>query len=224
MVLSRVPDPERFGVPEIKGDRIVRVDEKPLKPKSSFAVTGIYLYDQTIFEAVNSIKPSDRGELEISDAHQYLIDHGLNVSFSEITGWWKDTGKASDLLEANRLVLDNLQEELNGIVEDSIISGRVSIGEGSKISGSTIRGPVILGKNVKVENSYIGPHTAIADDCTLKGSEIEFSILMERTSIINIQTRIESSLIGYDVEVKLGSAKPKSHRLLIGDQSRIHLS
>lgn len=224
LVLSKVPDPERFGVPEIKDDRIIGIEEKPTKPKSSFAVTGIYLYDSSIFEAVNDIKPSARGELEISDAHQYLLDHGQNVSFSEITGWWKDTGKASDLLEANRLVLDNLQEEWNGTVENSSVTGRVTLGEGTKVTGSTIRGPVILGRDVVVENAYIGPHTAIADGCRIIGSEIEYSILMERTSIVDIQTRIESSLIGHDAEVTTGSTKPKSHRLLIGDQSRIQLS
>jgi glucose-1-phosphate thymidylyltransferase len=126
-------------------------------------------------------------------------------------------------LEANRLVLDNLQEERNGTVENSDVTGRVSIGEGSKVIGSTIRGPAILGKNVVVENAYIGPHTAIADGCRIIGSELEYSILMERTSIIDIQTRIESSLIGHDAEVIRGSVKPKSHRLLIGDQSRIQL-
>ena len=224
LVLSKVSDPERFGVPEIEGDKIIGVEEKPTEPKSSFAVTGIYLYDSSIFEAVNNIEPSARGELEISDAHQYLLDNGRNVTFSEITGWWKDTGKASDLLEANRLVLDNLQEERNGTVENSNVTGRVSIGEGSKVIGSTIRGPAILGKDVIVENAYIGPHTAIADGCRIIGSELEYSILMERTSIIDVQTRIESSLIGYDAEVIRGSAKPKSHRLLIGDQSRIQIS
>ncbi len=224
LVLSKVSDPERFGVPEIEGDKIIGVEEKPTKPKSSFAVTGIYLYDSSIFEAVNNIKPSARGELEISDAHQYLLDNGRNVSFSEITGWWKDTGKASDLLEANRLVLDNLKEERSGTVVDSTLTGRVSIGKGTKVTGSTIRGPAILGKDVVVEDAYIGPHTAIADGCRIIGSEIEYSILMERTSIVDIQTRIESSLIGHDAEVTRGSAKPKSHRLLIGDQSRIQLS
>ncbi|MFA4922097.1 MAG: glucose-1-phosphate thymidylyltransferase, partial [Candidatus Neomarinimicrobiota bacterium] len=134
LVLAKVPDPERFGVPEIKGNRIVNIVEKPKKPLSDFAVTGIYIYDHTIFEAVNNIKPSARGELEISDAHQYLLNKGYKVTFSEITGWWKDTGKPSDLLEANRLVLDNISTVIEGKIDrNSRISGRVVIAQGAEI-------------------------------------------------------------------------------------------
>ncbi|MBC8456191.1 glucose-1-phosphate thymidylyltransferase, partial [bacterium] len=176
LVLARVPDPERFGVPEIQGNQIIGVEEKPQNPKSDFAVTGIYIYDSSIFEAVKSIKPSARGELEISDAHQWLLDQGKSVSFSEITGWWKDTGKPNDLLEANRLMLDSIQSDIRGEVDElSSIEGRVQIGDGSTVTNSIVRGPAVIGKNVILKNVYIGPFTSISDDCIVENSEVEFS-------------------------------------------------
>ena len=225
LVLSKVPDPHRFGVPEIVDNRIVAVDEKPEVPKSEYAVAGIYLYDSNIFEAVESIKPSARGELEISDAHQYLLEKGLRVSYSEITGWWKDTGKVSDLLEANRLVLDSIKREIAGEVDESSnILGRIVLGKGSKVVNSTIRGPAIVGEDARIENAYIGPYTSIADGCRVVGSEIEYSIIMDGSRVENVGRRIESSLLGHDVEIIRSESKPRSHRLMIGDQSRIELS
>lgn len=225
LVLSRVPDPQRFGVPEIVNGRIVSVQEKPENPRSEYAVSGIYLYDKNIFEAVNSIEPSARGELEISDAHQYLLDKGLHITFSEITGWWKDTGKATDLLEANRLVLDNMAGSLEGRVDSaSKVTGRVVLGEGSSVENSTIRGPAIVGKRVWIENAYVGPYTSIADGCRIVGSEVEYSIIMDGTQVENVGLRIEASLLGHDVRIERGKLRPRSHRFLIGDQSRIELS
>jgi glucose-1-phosphate thymidylyltransferase len=204
LTLAKVKDPERFGVPEIAGSRIVGIEEKPSKPKSNFAVSGIYLYDKTIFEAVNNIKPSARGELEISDAHQYLLDKGYKVTFSEITGWWKDTGKPYDLLEANRLILDNMSgSNEGGIDEKSIVTGKLKLGKGSKIINSNVRGPVIIGKNTVIENSYIGPFTSIYDDCHIKNSEVEFSILLEKCKIIDVHIRIEHSLLGSVIKAAL---------------------
>ena len=224
LTLAHVKDPERFGVPEIQGDRIVRVEEKPKHPKSSFAVSGIYLYDSTIFEAVNNIKPSARGELEISDAHQYLVDHDYKVSYSEITGWWKDTGKPQDLLEANRLVLENIESKNNGKVNGkSSISGQVIIEEGTEITDCTIRGPVIIGKNCKIENSFIGPFTSIYHDCFIKNSEVEYSILLKQCKLIDVDIRIEHSLLGNDVEIVKALGRPHTHRFFIGDQSRVEL-
>jgi glucose-1-phosphate thymidylyltransferase len=224
LVLAKVKDPERFGVPEIQGNKIVCVEEKPKKPKSDYAVTGIYIYDSNIFEAVNNISPSSRGEMEISDAHQYLLDHDYTVTFSEITGWWKDTGKPLDLLEANRLVLDNLQPAVNGIVNGkSYIAGKVSIGHGSEIKDSNVRGPVIIGNNTLIENAYIGPYTSIGDRVVLKNSEVEFSIILEDCAILDVNIRIESSLLGKDVQIVKADLKPKTHRFIIGDQSRIEL-
>ncbi len=224
LTLAKVKDPERFGVPEIKNNRIVSVEEKPKAPKSQFAVAGIYIYDHNIFEAVNNIEPSDRGELEISDAHQYLIDHKFQIGYSEITGWWKDTGKPIDLLEANRLVLEHLDPTIAGSVDDkSHVVGKVTIEEGAKIVNSTIRGPVIIGKNTIIENSYIGPFTSIQNNCFIHNSEIEFSILLNECKVIDIGMRIESSLLGTDVEIVNSEDKPSTHRFFIGDQSRVEL-
>ncbi len=224
LTLAKVKDPERFGVPEIVGDRIVRVEEKPTVPKSQYAVTGIYIYDHHIFEAVNNIKPSARGELEISDAHQYLIDKGHRIAFSEITGWWKDTGKPTDLLEANRLVLENITPSNEGQVDaDSDVAGKVVIQKGAKIVGSKIRGPAIIGEQCVIENSYIGPFTSIDANTTVKNSEVEYSIVLKNCKIMNVGIRIEGSLLGNDVEIVEATGKPKVHRFMIGDQSRIEL-
>lgn len=225
LILSRVPDPQRFGVPEIVNGRIVGVEEKPQNPKSQFAVTGIYIYDNSIFEAVNNIQPSIRGELEISDAHQYLLEKRYQISFSEITGWWKDTGKVIDLLEANRLILENLKATVSGDVDDqSTVTGNVTIGKGSTITNSVLRGPIIVGKNVKICDAYIGPNTSIADGCRIIASEVEYSILMDNSKIEDVHVRMESSLLGHGVEIIQSSTRPKTHRFMIGDQSRIRLS
>lgn len=228
LVLSRVHDPERFGVPEIKDGKIVSVEEKPMHPRSQFAVTGIYIYDSSIFEAVNNIKPSQRGELEISDAHHYLIEKGYRVGYSEITGWWKDTGKPEDLLEANRLTLDRIigddEPVINGSVdEDSDIAGKVIIEKGAKIIKSSIRGPVIIGENTVVENSYIGPFTSIYYDCHIKNSEVEYSIILEKCKIIDADIRIERSLLGREAEIVKCHSKPKTQKFIIGDQSIVEL-
>lgn len=224
LTLAKVKDPERFGVPEIRGNRIVKVEEKPTIPKSQFAVAGIYLYDHHIFEAVNNIEPSARGELEISDAHQYLLDHGYKVGYSEITGWWKDTGKPIDLLEANRLVLEHLSPKNEGeIDEHSNVAGNVTIEKAAKIINSHIRGPAIVGKNTVIENSYIGPFTSIHDDCIIRNSEVEFSIVLNQCQILDVGIRIESSLLGNDVQIVKACGKPKTHKFMIGDQSRVEL-
>jgi glucose-1-phosphate thymidylyltransferase len=226
LVLARVKDPERFGVPELHNGKIVRVEEKPAQPRSPYAVTGIYIYDRHIFEAVNRIQPSSRGELEISDAHQYLIDHGLSVGYSEITGWWKDTGKPEDLLEANRLILDRLvqPEETDGKIDGlSDIAGKVILQKGAQIIRSQIRGPVIIGENTVIENSYIGPFTSIHHGCEIRNSEVEYSIVLENCRIIDSHSRIERSLLGREVEIIRCAAKPLTQKFIVGDQSRIEL-
>jgi len=217
--------PERFGVPVIKNNRIVKVEEKPSKPKSQFAVAGIYIYDRHIFEAVKKIKPSERGELEISDAHTYLIEHGYKVGYSEITGWWKDTGKPADLLEANRLILDNIQPDFKGEVDKvSSVLGKVILGEGSKIVNSVVRGPAIIGRNAVIENSYIGPFTSIGDGTTVRNAEVEYSIVLRDCKIMNVKLRIEGSILGNDVEVVDAVGKPLVHRFMIGDQSHVEIA
>lgn len=225
LTLARVRDPERFGVPEIRRGRIVRVEEKPSKPRSQFAVAGIYIYDRHIFEATRNIKPSKRGELEISDAHQYLIDKGYRVGFSEITGWWKDTGKPSDLLEANRLVLDNIRPEIAGIVDKaSTIAGKVRLDKGSKVINSVVRGPAIIGKDCIIENSYVGPFTSIGDGTHIRNSEVEYSIVLRDCKVLDVRIRIEGSILGNDVEIVDATGKPHVHRFMIGDQSRVEVA
>lgn len=228
LVLSMVRDPERFGVPEIKGSKIIGVEEKPENPKSQYAVTGIYIYDSSIFEAVNNIKPSQRGELEISDAHQYLIGKGYKLGYSEITGWWKDTGKPEDLLEANRLTLDRIigddEPVLRGRIDaDSDIAGKVIIENGAQVINSSIRGPVIIGENTIIENSYIGPFTSVYYDCHIKNSEVEYSIILEKCRIIDADIRIERSLLGREAEIVKCHSKPRTQKFIIGDQSVVEL-
>lgn len=225
LTLSRVKDPERFGVPELRDGRIVGVEEKPAKPKSTFAVAGIYLYDHHIFEAVKSLKPSGRGELEISDAHQYLIDKKLKVGYTEITGWWKDTGKPTDLLEANRLILDALTSRTDGEVDaQSDVAGKVIIEGGAKVVNSKIRGPVVIGRNCIIENSYIGPFTSIGDKTEVRNSEVEYSIVLRDCKIVNVGIRLEGSILGNDVEIVEANGKPRVHRFMIGDQSRVEVA
>lgn len=225
LVLSKVKDPQRFGVPEIKGDKIVGIEEKPDNPKSDFAVTGIYFYDKSIFEAVNSIKQSDRGEFEISDAHQYLLDKGKKVTFSEITGWWKDTGKPEDLLEANRLVLDKMTEEeiLGDVSSDSDIVGTVKIGKGTQIKNSRIRGPVIIGDGCVIENSFIGPYTSIHDGTAIRKSSVEFSIILRNCTITGVEQRMDGSIIGDSVEILRRTERPLTNRFMIADNSRMEI-
>lgn len=226
LTLAKVKDPERFGVPEINNrGRIVGVEEKPKNPKSSYAVAGIYIYDSNIFKACNNIKPSARGELEISDAHQWLIDHKYKVGYSEITGWWKDTGKPSDLLEANRLILDNEEPRIDGDVDNqSTILGKVVIEKGAKVINSVVRGPVIIGKNCTIENSYLGPFTSIDEQTLIKNSEVEYSIVLKNCKITNVKIRIEGSLLGNDVEIVDANKKPYVHRFMIADQSRVEIA
>ena len=224
LTLAKVKDPERFGVPLIKNDRIVAIEEKPQNPKSEFAVAGIYIYDSNIFKAVNNIKPSWRKELEISDAHQYLLDHGYSISYSEITGWWKDTGKPADILEANRLILEHTQSDIKGHIDrDSLVTGNVVLEDGVEIINSTVRGPAIVGANTRIENSFIGPFTSIGKACIMRNSEIEFSIVMDECEIQDLDIRIEGSLLGSAARIYRASGRPRSNRFMVGDQSLIEI-
>jgi glucose-1-phosphate thymidylyltransferase len=223
LALSKVPDPNRFGVAEIKDNKIIGIEEKPSVPKSNLAVTGIYLYDNNIFEAVNDIKPSARGELEISDAHQYLLDKGYHISYSEITGWWKDTGKPSDLLEANRLVLDNIDDSRDGIITNTEVSGNLQTGKNVKIINSKIDGPVIIGDDSIIENAHITPHTSIGRRCEIINSEVGYSIIMSDSKIKNVTDKITGSLLGNDVQIIGNNKDQSSHRFILGDQSRIEV-
>jgi len=228
LVLARVKDPERFGVPEIADGRIVAVEEKPAHPKSPYAVTGIYLYDRHIFEAVKAIRPGRRAELEISDAHQYLLERGYRVGYSEITGCWKDTGKPEDLLEANRLVLDRILEEDGGRIAGAVdaasdVAGKVIVQKGAKVVRSTIRGPAIIGVEAVVQDAYVGPFTAIGEGCEIRNSEVEYSIVLPRSRLLHVDVRIERSLLGREVTILRGEARPRTQKFIVGDQSVIEL-
>lgn len=221
LTLAAVRDPERFGVPELRDGRIIGIEEKPATPKSPFAVAGIYLYDQSIFEAADGIQPSARGELEISDAHQWLLDHGRTVTYSEITGWWKDTGKPIDLLEANRLVLEHLPGRLDGEVDEATtVSGNVIVEAGARVTQSVLRGPCIIGAGTRIEDSYIGPFTALGPNCQIRGSEIDYSIVLQGCQILDVGPRIEGSLLGDEVELVGATGRPRVNRFMLSDQSR----
>lgn len=225
LTLSKVRDPQRFGVPEINHGRILKVEEKPLHPKSNFAVTGIYFYDYHIFEAVRKLKPSGRGELEISEAHTYLINRGYKVGYNEITGWWKDTGKPNDLLEASQLILSGIKRRLEVDIPDSVeIQGNVIIGRNTNISDKTvIRGPVIIGENCIIKNAYIGPYTSIGNGVEVYNAEIENSILLNYVDV-NCGVRIVDSILGANVSiVPIHQTLPGGHKLIIGENSIMEL-
>jgi len=222
ILLARVKDPQRFGVAELKNGQVIRLIEKPKEPPSDLALVGVYMFDQNIFEAVNNIQPSWRNELEITDAIQYLIERGFNVEPHIIDGWWKDTGKLEDILEANRIILDTLEPRADGFVDsESEVIGKVVIEKGAQIINSVIRGPAIVGENSKIINSYIGPFTSVYFDVTIKDSEVEHSIILEKSSILGIRGKIEDSLIGKNVEVSRSPIKPKAYRFMLGDNSRV---
>ncbi|MFV9505103.1 MAG: glucose-1-phosphate thymidylyltransferase [Oscillochloridaceae bacterium umkhey_bin13] len=223
IVLKQVTDPRSFGVAELSDDgRIERLVEKPREPKSDLALVGIYLFDHHIFEAVHSINPSPRGELEITDAIQWLVSAGHAVFPYIHDGWWIDTGKKDDMLEANRLILDELQPAVNGYVDrDSQLIGKVIIEAGAEIINSTIRGPAIIGERTRIVNAYIGPFTSIYHNCLIEESEIEHSIVLEHSRIRSLPGRLEDSLIGRNAEVGRSPLKPKAYRMLIGDNSTV---
>ncbi|MDP3985670.1 MAG: glucose-1-phosphate thymidylyltransferase [bacterium] len=228
LTLATVRDPQRFGVPEIRDGRIVRVFEKPSNPPSQFAITGIYLFDHNALDAVESIQPSARGEYEITDVQQYYIDRGLNVGFEEITGWWKDTGKPEDLLEANQLMLSELArgESVNkGTVHPNArVQGKVWISPGAKIGPEVlIRGPVIIGEGTTIERSYIGPYTAIGNNVCMHDTELEHSIVFDDAHLA-CGKRIVDSVVGLGARIiSQNDSLPRGHRLIVGDQTVVEL-
>ncbi len=225
ILLARGPDPQRFGVAALGPDgEVVQLVEKPEEPPSDLALVGVYLFDASIHEAVAAIEPSPRGELEITDAIQWLIDHGHRVRHEVLEGWWKDTGKLQPLLEGNRLILETIESEVRGSVDaDSVLDGRVVIEEGAEIVNSTVRGPAIIGARTRVVNSYIGPFTSIYFDCEIVNSEIEHSVILEESSVVDV-ARIADSLIGKKVVVRRSESRPHATRLMVGDHSVVDLA
>ena len=222
ILLARVPDPQMFGVAELADGRVVRLVEKPQEPKSDLALVGVYMFSPVVFEAVKAIRPSFRNELEITDAIQYLIDRGLEVRPHIVDGWWKDTGKLEDMLEANRLILDRIERRVDGSVDaDSRVEGKVIVEAGAMVEHSVVRGPVIIGARAKIVHAYVGPFTSIMNDAEVRDSEIEHSIVLEGSSISNLAARIEDSLIGKNVRIYRLPVKPSAYRFMLGDNSEV---
>jgi glucose-1-phosphate thymidylyltransferase len=222
ILLKRVPDPHRFGIAVLDGDgHVVELIEKPADPPSDLALVGVYLFTPRVHDAVAAIEPSPRGELEITDAIQWLLDEGERVRCELLTGWWIDTGKLTPLLEANRLLLEKIETRIDGDVDaDSSIDGRVVIDEGAVIVNSTIRGPVAIGAGTRVTDSFIGPFSAVGRRCAVTSSEIEHSVIMDDSTVTEI-ARLEDSLIGSDATVQRSRQRPRALRLMVGDHCQI---
>ncbi len=224
VMLATVDDPSRYGIAQLENGRIVRVVEKPKIPPSNLAIVGGYLFDHTVFDAIDRLEPSGRGEYEITDAIQGLIDKGLVVRPYVVKGWWKDTGKPEDILEANRIILEGIEADIQGTLDgNSSVSGRVIVGKGTQILGSKIRGPVVIGEGALVENAFIGPFTSIGSRVQIRGSEVEHSVIMEDCVITDIDGRIDGSLLGKNVQITRSLGRPKVFRFNLGDDSRAEL-
>ncbi len=225
IVLTEVTQPQQYGVAELNPQgQIVRLIEKPRVPPSNLALVGIYMFDKHVFEAVHEIQPSWRGELEITDAIQWLVEHGYNVFPYIHRGWWIDTGQPGDMLDANSRVLEELMPCIEGYVDrDSEVDSRVTVEKGAEIINSIVRGPAIIGENTRIVNSYVGPFTSINHDCVVLDSEIERSIVLEHSQIEALPARVQDSLIGRHVTLKQSPIRPKALKLTLGDYSQVGL-
>src|SRR5690348_13836461 len=256
ILLTEVEDPSQFGIAELEPEpasvavaeiaaldgagalgevvamaapalRVRRLIEKPTQPPSNLALVGVYFFDPTIFTAADAIKPSARGELEITDAIQWLIDQGHDVRAQRLTGYWIDTGKMEDILDANRQVLLHQTAAIAPtarVSEDSSLTGAVIVEDGAVIENSVIRGPAIIGARTTLRNAYVGPFTSIYHDVVIERCEIEFSIVLEHSVLTDVRGRIEESLIGRYAEVHTSARKPRAHKLMLGDHSRVGIS
>jgi glucose-1-phosphate thymidylyltransferase len=224
VLLKQVDDPQRFGVAELdEAGRIVRLLEKPKDPPSDLALVGVYLFTPAILDAARRIEPSWRGELEITDAIQRLLDDGEQVRASVVEGWWLDTGKKDELLEANRIVLTTLQGRVDGKVDDaSELIGEVVVEHGAELVRTTVRGPAVIGAGTRLVDSFVGPFTSIAAGCVVERTELEFSVLLDGCQVRDIG-RLEGSLLGREVEVGRTSRRPSAHRLMLGDHSQVEI-
>ena len=223
ILLTQVPDPEHYGVAELDGERIVRLIEKPENPPSDLALVGVYMFTPEVLRSARAIEPSARGELEITDTIQHLIDTGHAVEQHRVKGWWKDTGQLADMLEANRLVLEDLEHRVEGEVIDSNVEGRVVIEAGARVERSTVRGPSVIGAGSVVTDSYIGPYTAVASGCEVSHSEVEHSILLAGSVVRDLPSRMEASLLGRDVQITRAERRPRTLRMMVGDASELTL-
>ena len=222
ILLTRVPDPQNYGVAELGPEgSVVRLVEKPPEPATDLALVGVYMFTSQIHEAARAIKPSGRGELEITDAIQWLVDGGRRVEPHIVEGWWKDTGRLDDMLEANRLILDTLERRIDGDLHEAQVDGRVVVEAGARLERATVRGPAIIGAGAVVRDAYIGPYTAIGRHCVIERAEVEHSILLEGSSVRGLNGRMESSLLGRDVAISRDARQPRAYRFMVGDKSEI---
>jgi len=225
ILLTRVDDPSSYGVAELEGDRVVRLVEKPKDPPSDLALVGVYLFGPSIFEAARALEPSWRGELEITEAIDSLIESGQRVESQVVSGWWKDTGQLADMLEANRLVLEELPGAVEGTLsDDSRVEGRVRVEAGAEISGSIVRGPAVIGPGAKVTDAFIGPYTSIGAEVEIARSEVENSIILAGARVFDLGTRMEASLLGRNVSLTRSDGMPKTLQMMVGDNSEIKLT
>jgi len=224
ILLTKVPDPENYGVAELSDDGSVsQLVEKPTEPATDLALVGVYMFTSAIMESARAIRPSGRGELEITDAIQHLIDRGLTVEPHEVTGWWKDTGRLEDMLEANRLILDVMEARNDGELVESAVEGRVTIEAGARLVRSSVRGPAIIGAGALIEDAYVGPYSAISPGVVVRRAEVEHSILLQDSRVEDLDARVESSLIGRGVTIVRSGEKPRAYRFMVGDSSSIGL-
>jgi glucose-1-phosphate thymidylyltransferase len=224
ILLTEVNNPQEFGVAVIdeKG-AVKKLIEKPKEPPSNLALVGIYLFDKEIFKAIENIKPSWRNELEITDAIQWLLDKNYRVESQTVKGWWKDTGKPEDIIEANLLILEDIESDNQGNVVDSNINGRVRIEKGALVEKSIIRGPAIIGENARIIRSYVGPFSSIGNHVVIENSEVECSVIMDGATIHNLEKRIDRSILGKNVVIDQIDESPRTHRFVLGDQSYVEI-
>jgi glucose-1-phosphate thymidylyltransferase len=221
ILLQQVADPTSYGIAELDGERVVRLVEKPAEPRSDLALVGVYLFTPSVFDSVKAITPSARGELEITDAIQHMIDRGLRVEPHVVRGWWKDTGKLEDMLEANRLILGTIEEHIEGELVESTIEGPVQVGAGSVLERCTVRGPVVIGAGCRLSDTFVGPYTSISDGVVVEHAEIEHSIILENSRICRLGARMSDSLIGRDCVIAHSEALPVAYRFMVGDSCQI---
>jgi glucose-1-phosphate thymidylyltransferase len=221
ILLTPVPDPENYGVAQLSDGAVVRLVEKPSEPATDLALVGVYMFTAAVHDAARAISPSPRGELEITDAIQHLVDRGMRVEPHIVRGWWKDTGRLEDMLAANRLVLDTIVGNVEGELVDSQVDGRVVIEQGARLERSTVRGPAIIGAGAHLIDCYVGPYTAVGEDCTIENAEVEHSILLAGATVRHLDGRMEASLLGRNVRIGRDHRQPRAYRFLVGDNSEI---
>ncbi|MDX6669102.1 MAG: glucose-phosphate thymidylyltransferase [Solirubrobacteraceae bacterium] len=221
ILLTPVPDPEHYGVAELDDGAVVSLAEKPAEPRTDLALVGVYMFTTVIYDAAREIEPSARGELEITDAIQRLVDGGRRVEPHIVRGWWKDTGRLDDMLAANRLVLETLAPRVEGELVESQVDGRVVVEPGARLERSMVRGPAIIGAGTRLIDAYVGPYTAVGDGCTIQNAEVEHSILLAGSSVRDLAGRMESSLLGRNATIERDQRQPRAYRFMVGDNSEI---